>query len=112
MIMRQRPSFSGRSVAGLVLERDPQAHPVAGDRTVLDRDVLAQHLGHPKVADALPGRLDRVARSRLPRLAAHTDDLGDPIDAVGHYAAPSDRLTLRLHSLTGAPRCQHGMMPR
>src|SRR5207248_1959081 len=105
------------SVAALVLERDPEPHAVAGDRAVLDRHVLAQDLRDPQVPDALARRFDRAASGRLPRLGAHTDDLGDPVDAVGHSGSPSDRLTLRRNSFTprhiaNTRRCGNDDVPR
>ena len=57
------------SVPGVVLERDPQPDSVVRDLAILDRHVLAVDLGDPEVANRTPGGLDRVARSRLPRLA-------------------------------------------
>src|SRR5262245_21588955 len=98
--MRQRPALSGRSIAALVLERDPEAHAVARDRAVLDRHVLADDLRDAQVPDALARRFDRVARGRLPRLRTHTDDLGDAVDAVRYSGSPSDRLTVRGNSCT------------
>src|SRR5437588_6648182 len=76
-----------RSIVALVLERDAQPHPVVLDRSALDRDVLAQHLGDAQVAHRFGGRLDRVARGCLPRLAADPDHLGDPIDTLRHVAS-------------------------
>ena len=55
-----------------------------GDPAVLDREVLADHLGDAQVAHRLRGRLDRRAGGGLPGLRARADHLGDAIDAVGH----------------------------
>src|SRR5258705_10929637 len=49
-------------VAGrLVLERQCQPHPVCGDPTVLDCDILTDHLGYAQLSHSPRGGLHRVA---------------------------------------------------
>src|SRR3954447_757267 len=76
--------MSRRLVAGLVLERDPEPDPELLHLPVLDRDVLADHLGHTQVAHGLRCRRDGIAGGIGPRFGAGPDHLGDPVDAAGH----------------------------
>src|SRR5271169_3867012 len=69
---------SAISVAGVVLERQGQPDPEVLDLAVLDRDVLADHFGHPQVAHGAGGG--------LPGFLADPDDLG--------YAVDTHRLSL------------------
>src|SRR6202007_14601 len=57
---------SAISVAGVVLERQAQPDPEVLDLAVLDRDVLADHFGHPQVAHGAGGGSDRLAGGGLP----------------------------------------------
>src|ERR1700691_3196518 len=57
---------SAISVAGVILERQAQPDPEVLDLAVLDRDVLADHLGHPEVAHGGGCGLDRFAGGLLP----------------------------------------------
>ena len=93
----QAPSAPG-SVAGLVLERDREAHAEVDHATVLDRDVLADDLGHAQVAYRLGRGLDRDPRRGLPRLAAHADDLGHAVHAVSHWGSPPGRFREVFHA--------------
>src|SRR5271169_6599731 len=77
---------SAISVAGVVLERQAQPYPEVLDLAVLDRDVLADHFGHPQVAHGAGSGLDRFAGGVLPGLLADPDDLG--------YAVDTHRLSL------------------
>jgi hypothetical protein len=62
----------GQLVTRLELERDTEPDAVVRHLAVLDRDVDATDLCHPKIADRPRRRLDRGARSRLwvPKLAS------------------------------------------
>src|SRR5260370_30841679 len=71
---------SAISVAGVVLERQAQPDPEVLDPSVLDRDVLADHFGHPEVAHRAGRGLDRFACGVLPGLLAHPDNLGHAVD--------------------------------
>src|SRR6266849_5569262 len=77
---------SAISVAGVVLERQAQPDPEVLDPSVLDRDVLADHFGHPEVAHGGGCGLDRLACGVLPGFLADPDDLG--------YAVDTHRLSL------------------
>src|SRR2546428_9107447 len=77
---------SAISVAGVVLERQAQPDPEVLDLAVLDRDVLADHFGHPEVAHGPGCGLDRFACGVLPGILADPDDLG--------YAVDTHRLSL------------------
>src|SRR5580704_1792794 len=77
---------SAISVAGVVLERQAQPDPEVLDPSVLDRDVLADHFGHPEVAHGAGCGLDRFACGVLPGFLADPDDLG--------YAVDTHRLSL------------------
>src|SRR5580658_6952512 len=77
---------SAISVAGVVLERQAQPYPEVLDLAVLDRDVLADHFGHPEVAHGRARGLDRFAGGGLPGFFADPDDLG--------YAVDTHRLSL------------------
>src|ERR1700683_4692088 len=77
---------SAISVAGVVLERQAQPDPEVLDLAVLDRDVLADHFGHPEVAHGGCCGLDRFAGGGLPGFFADPDDLG--------YAVDTHRLSL------------------
>src|SRR6267143_4655120 len=77
--------FPPRACFGHVLERHVQLHPIAGDLSVLDGEVLLHHLGHPEVAQRLGRGLDGGPGRRLPGLAAGPYQLSDPIHAVGHH---------------------------
>src|ERR1700722_19690776 len=77
---------SAISVAGVVLERQAKPDPEVLDLTVLDGDVLADHLGHPEVAHGRGRGPDRFAGGVLPGFLAHPDDLG--------YAVDTHRLSL------------------
>src|SRR5690349_25032999 len=61
---------SAISVAGVVLERQAQPNPEVLDLAVLDRDVLADHFGHPQVAHGAGGGSDRLAGGVFPGLLA------------------------------------------
>src|SRR5258708_39201649 len=71
---------SAISVAGVVLERQAQPDPEVLDLAVLDRDVLADHFGHPQVAHGAGGGSDRLACGVLPGLLADPDNLGHAVD--------------------------------
>src|SRR3989442_6989405 len=71
---------SAISVAGVVLERQAQPDPEVLDLAVLDRDVLADHFGHPEVAHGAGCGSDRFACGVLPGLLADPDDLGHAVD--------------------------------
>jgi hypothetical protein len=71
-------------VARLVLERDPQPHPEAGDLPILDHDVLPHHLGHAQVTNGVGRSLDGASSRRLPRLVAYTDHLGHSVHTLRH----------------------------
>src|SRR5258708_28414955 len=71
---------SAISVAGVVLERQAQPDPEVLDPSVLDRDVLADHFGHPEVAHGAGCGLDRFACGVLPGLLADPDNLGHAVD--------------------------------
>src|SRR5918994_2425362 len=75
--------------APLVLERDLEPGAVGPDPAVLDLQVELDDLGDPEVPEGLGRRLDRGRRRLLPGLGARPDELGDPIDAVGHGDHPS-----------------------
>src|ERR1700678_758611 len=77
---------SAISVAGVILERQAQPDPEVLDLAVLDRDVLADHFGHPEVAHGRACGLDRFACGLLPGFFADPDDLG--------YAVDTHRLSL------------------
>src|SRR5437879_1090771 len=85
---RPPKQISPRSVARVVLERDPEPDSVLLDRAVLDHDILSDDLGDTQVAHRFRRGLDRAARGRLPGLAAHADHLGDPIHPVSHHNRP------------------------
>src|SRR5260370_20978990 len=68
------------SVAGVVLERQAQPYPEVLDLAVLDRDVLADHFGHPQVAHGAGCGLDRFACGVLPGFLADPDNLGHAVD--------------------------------
>src|SRR5580658_5735961 len=72
---------SAISVAGVVLERQAQPNPEVLDLAVLDRDVLAEHFGHPEVAHGGGGGPDRFAGGFLPGFLADPDDFGYTVDA-------------------------------
>src|SRR5690348_4308760 len=72
---------SAISVAGVVLERQAQPDPEVLDLAVLDRDVLADHFGHPQVAHGVSGGTDRFAGGVFPGLLADPDNLGHAVDA-------------------------------
>src|SRR3954451_18585908 len=82
------PVLRVRSVAGLVLERDPEPDPELLDLSVLDRHVLADDLRDAQVTDGLRGGRDGSAGGIRPGLGAGPDDLGDPVDAAGHVRLP------------------------
>src|SRR6266566_1973062 len=71
---------SATSVAGVVLERQAQPYPEVLDLAVLDRDVLADHFGHPQVAHGGGGGIDRFACGVFPGLLADPDNLGHAVD--------------------------------
>src|SRR5690348_17984031 len=71
---------SAISVAGVVLERQAQPNPEVLDLAVLDRDVLADHFGHPQVAHGAGGGSDRLAGGVFPGLLADSDNLGHAVD--------------------------------
>src|SRR5260370_4879241 len=71
---------SAISVASVVLERQAQPDPEVLDLAVLDRDVLADHFGHPQVAHGAGCGLDRFACGVLPGLLADPDNLGHAVD--------------------------------
>src|ERR1700678_4043819 len=77
---------SAISVTGVVLERQAQPYPEVLDLAVLDRDVLADHFGHPQVTHGGGGGPDRFACGVLPGFLADPDDLG--------YAVDTHRLSL------------------
>src|SRR6266446_6253615 len=71
---------SAISVASVVLERQAQPDPEVLDPSVLNRDVLADHFGHPQVTHGGGGGLDGLAGGVLPGLLADPDDLGHAVD--------------------------------
>src|SRR6266702_7171896 len=71
---------SAISVAGVVLERQAQPDPEVLDLAVFDRDVLADHFGHPQVAHGGGGGGDRFAGGVFPGLLADPDNLGHAVD--------------------------------
>src|SRR6266853_526454 len=71
---------SAISVAGVVLERQAQPDPEVLDLAVLDRDVLADHFGHPQVTHGGGGGSDRFAGGVFPGLLADPDNLGHAVD--------------------------------
>src|SRR6266511_11875 len=73
-----------RSLLGFELERDLDPCPVGPHLPVLDRHVELDDLGDAEIPQGLGRRLDGHGRRPFPRLAAGPDDLGDPVDAVGH----------------------------
>src|SRR5690242_21013418 len=77
---------SAISVAGVVLERQAQPDPEVLDLAVLDRDVLADHFGHPQVTHGAGGGIDRFACGVFPGLLADPDNLGH---AVATHRLPS-----------------------
>src|SRR3974377_1604225 len=64
---------SATSVAGLVLERQAQPYPEVLDLAILNRDVLADHFGHPQVAHGGGCGIDRFACGVFPGLLADPD---------------------------------------
>ncbi len=83
------PSPAGRRnkppcLLRVVLERDTEPDAVAEHAAVLDRQILAHDLRDAKLAHTFGGRLDGRASRVLPGLAADTDDLRHPVDAVCH----------------------------
>src|SRR5712672_1165062 len=77
---------SAISVAGVVLERQAQPDPEVLDLAVLDRDVLADHFGHPQVTHGGGGGSDRFAGGVFPGLLADPDNLGHAVDT--HRLSP------------------------
>src|SRR5258708_39107286 len=61
---------SAISVAAAVLERQAQRYPEVLDLAVLDRDVLADHFGHPEAAHGGGCGLDRLACCARPGVLA------------------------------------------
>ena len=96
LVTDERCHWKAPAELALVLERDVEADAVARHLALLDRDVEPGRFGDPQVADGLRRRLDRIPRGRLPRVRAHSDDLGHAIHAVAHLGSSrSDRhLTL------------------
>src|ERR687898_1718352 len=94
-VVKRRRAAPGPAVCGLgvaaplVLERDLEPGAVGPDPAVLDLQVELDDLGDPEVPEGLGRRLDRGRRRLLPGLGARPDELGDPIDAVGHDDHPS-----------------------
>src|SRR5450631_441279 len=72
------------SVVRLVLEREGQARPEAGNLALFDGHVQLDDLGDTQVAQGLRRGLDGAPGRVLPGLGADPDQLGDAVHGICH----------------------------